>query len=173
MRSPKARCGSVRGGPARGAAVDIGHAVESYVRQRGDYGIVEEYVGHGIGTACTSRRNVPNYGQAGRGPELCPGWCSRSSRWSTSGSRQPGSWRTAGPWSRRTAGWSAHFEHTFTLTPDGPWVLTALDGGRARLGRWGRRTSLRADALTYADAVRRPAPAANRAAAAVSLEAPG
>jgi len=28
---------------------------------------------------------------------------------------------------------SAHFEHTFTLTEDGPWVLTALDGGRARL----------------------------------------
>jgi methionyl aminopeptidase len=29
--------------------------------------------------------------------------------------------------------WAAHFEHTFTLTPDGLWVLTALDGGRSRL----------------------------------------
>jgi methionyl aminopeptidase len=28
---------------------------------------------------------------------------------------------------------SAHFEHTFTLTDEGPWVLTALDGGKARL----------------------------------------
>jgi methionyl aminopeptidase len=28
---------------------------------------------------------------------------------------------------------AAHFEHTFTLTPDGLWVLTALDGGRSRL----------------------------------------
>ena len=29
--------------------------------------------------------------------------------------------------------WSAHFEHTFTLTDTGPWVLTALDGGAAGL----------------------------------------
>jgi methionyl aminopeptidase len=32
---------------------------------------------------------------------------------------------------------SAHFEHTFTLTPDGPWVLTALDGGRSRFADLG------------------------------------
>ena len=31
--------------------------------------------------------------------------------------------------------WSAHFEHTVAVTPDGPWVLTALDGGAARLAR--------------------------------------
>jgi methionyl aminopeptidase len=30
--------------------------------------------------------------------------------------------------------WSAHFEHTVALTEQGPWVLTALDGGAARLG---------------------------------------
>jgi len=32
---------------------------------------------------------------------------------------------------------AAHVEHTFTLTEEGPWVLTALDGGRARLGELG------------------------------------
>ena len=32
---------------------------------------------------------------------------------------------------------SAHFEHTFTLTERGPWVLTALDGGEARLAALG------------------------------------
>ena len=31
--------------------------------------------------------------------------------------------------------WAAHFEHTFTLTPDGAWVLTALDGGEAGADR--------------------------------------
>ena len=31
--------------------------------------------------------------------------------------------------------WAAHFEHTFAITADGPWVLTALDGGRAELDR--------------------------------------
>ena len=46
---------------------------DSYVRQRGDYGIVEEYVGHGIGTEMHQEPNVPNYGRAGRGPELVEG----------------------------------------------------------------------------------------------------
>jgi methionyl aminopeptidase len=32
---------------------------------------------------------------------------------------------------------AAHFEHTFALTADGPWVLTALDGGKARLAALG------------------------------------
>jgi methionyl aminopeptidase len=32
---------------------------------------------------------------------------------------------------------AAHFEHTFTLTPNGPWVLTALDGGQAKLEELG------------------------------------
>jgi methionyl aminopeptidase len=33
--------------------------------------------------------------------------------------------------------WSAHFEHSFTLTPDGAWILTALDGGKAKLAELG------------------------------------
>lgn len=33
--------------------------------------------------------------------------------------------------------WAAHFEHTFTLTDDGTWVLTAIDGGKARLDALG------------------------------------
>jgi methionyl aminopeptidase len=33
--------------------------------------------------------------------------------------------------------WSAHYEHTFTLTPRGAWVLTALDGGEAKLAELG------------------------------------
>ncbi len=33
--------------------------------------------------------------------------------------------------------YAAHFEHTFTITDDGPWVLTAADGGRAKLTELG------------------------------------
>ena len=33
--------------------------------------------------------------------------------------------------------WAAHFEHTFALTPNGAWVLTALDGGEEMLGKLG------------------------------------
>ena len=40
--------------------------------------------------------------------------------------------RTSGPCVTDDGSWAAHFEHTFTLTPDGAWVLTALDGGRGR-----------------------------------------
>ena len=45
----------------------------------------------------------------------------------------------ADEWTVGTAdgSWAAHFEHTFTLTPDGAWVLTALDGGEARLAELG------------------------------------
>jgi methionyl aminopeptidase len=33
--------------------------------------------------------------------------------------------------------WAAHFEHSFTLTPDGAWILTAIDGGKAKLAELG------------------------------------
>jgi methionyl aminopeptidase len=116
-----------------GRVSDIGHAVEAYVRGRGEYGIVEEYVGHGIGTEMHQEPNVPNYGRAGRGPELVEGLVLAVEPMVNLGSRHTrqldDGWTVATQDGRR----SAHFEHTFTLTPDGPWVLTALDGGRARL----------------------------------------
>jgi methionyl aminopeptidase len=116
-----------------GHVSDIGHAVESYVRERGDYGIVEEYVGHGIGTQMHQEPNVPNYGRAGRGPELVEGLVLAVEPMVNLGSRETreldDGWTVVTQDGRR----SAHFEHTFTLTPEGPWVLTALDGGRSRL----------------------------------------
>jgi methionyl aminopeptidase len=116
-----------------GHVSDIGHAVEAYVRDRGDYGIVEEYVGHGIGTEMHQEPNVPNYGRAGRGPELVEGLVLAVEPMVNLGSRHTrqldDGWTVVTQDGQR----SAHFEHTFTLTPDGPWVLTALDGGRSRL----------------------------------------
>src|SRR4051812_11529201 len=53
-----------------GRVTDISHAVESHVRAHGDYGILEDYTGHGIGTAMHQPPNVPNYGRPGRGPRL-------------------------------------------------------------------------------------------------------
>ena len=52
-----------------GRVTDISHAIESYVRWQGDYGIVEDYVGHGIGSAMHMPPNVPNYGRPGPRPE--------------------------------------------------------------------------------------------------------
>src|SRR4029079_9666052 len=48
-----------------GRVSDISHAVESHIRERGDYGILEEFTGHGIGTAMHQPPNVPNYGRPG------------------------------------------------------------------------------------------------------------
>ena len=64
-----------------GRVSDISHAVEAYVRSQGDYGIVEDYVGHGIGTEMHMPPSVPNFGRPGRGPGWSKGWPSPSSRW--------------------------------------------------------------------------------------------
>jgi methionyl aminopeptidase len=118
-------------GVVDGRLSDIGHAVETYVRGQGDYGIVEEYVGHGIGTQMHMDPPVPNYGEAGFGPHLVPGMCFAVEPMINLGSAATvlleDEW-TVITGDRRA---SAHFEHTFAVTEDGPWVLTALDGGAA------------------------------------------
>jgi methionyl aminopeptidase len=117
-----------------GRLTDVGHAVESSVRARGDFGIVEEYVGHGIGTEMHQAPNVSNVGRAGRGPELVEGLVVAIEPMVNLGSRYTrlldDEWTVA----TQDGRWSAHFEHTVAVTPEGPWVLTALDGGAARLG---------------------------------------
>jgi methionyl aminopeptidase len=122
---------------AGGRLTDISHAIETSVRARGAYGIVEEYVGHGIGTEMHQDPPVPNYGKPGRGPKLAPGVVLAVEPMINLGSRH--TVLTGDGWTVKTAdgAHSAHFEHTFALTADGPWVLTALDGGAARLGSLG------------------------------------
>ena len=119
-------------GQVEGHLSDIGNAVETYVRGRGDYGIVEEYVGHGIGTQMHMDPAVPNYGEAGHGPSLVPGMCFAVEPMVNLGTAATvlldDEWTVITDDGRP----SAHFEHTFAVTEDGPWVLTALDGGAAR-----------------------------------------
>jgi methionyl aminopeptidase len=128
-----------------GRVSDISHAVESHVRAQqhpaaGSYGILEDYTGHGIGTAMHQPPNVPNYGRPGRGPKLERGLALAVEPMVTLGSKH--TLLAEDDWTIVTAdgSWAAHFEHTFTLTPDGPWVLTALDGGQARLEGLGVRS---------------------------------
>jgi methionyl aminopeptidase len=120
-----------------GRVSDISHAVESYIRSQGDYGIVEEYGGHGIGTEMHQDPHVLNYGRPGRGPRLQKGLALAIEPMITL--RSPATRLLPDNWTVVTAdgAWAAHFEHTFTLTDDGPWVLTALDGGAAKLAELG------------------------------------
>ena len=116
-----------------GRVGDIGHAIERYVRSQGRYGILEDYTGHGIGTEMHMAPNVPNYGRAGRGPSIVEGLALAVEPMVTLGSKHTD--LLADEWTVATVDGSiaAHFEHTFTVTPQGTWVLTAVDGGEARL----------------------------------------
>ncbi|HEY0774985.1 MAG TPA: type I methionyl aminopeptidase [Nocardioidaceae bacterium] len=120
-----------------GRVTDISHAVESYVRSQGDYGIVEDYVGHGIGSAMHQPPNVPNFGRPGRGPKLVEGLALAVEPMVVLGDQSthvlPDDWTVK----TDDGSYAAHFEHTFTLTPQGAWVLTALDGGKAKLAELG------------------------------------
>jgi len=116
---------------------DIGAAVEDYVLSQGAYGVVEDYVGHGIGTAMHMDPSVPNYGPAGQGPVLKAGLALAIEPMVTLGSIA--SEVLADNWTVRTLdhGWAAHWEHTVALTHEGPWVLTAPDGGAAEFAAMG------------------------------------
>src|SRR6516225_8577284 len=107
---------------------DISHAVERSARAAGAYGIVEDYVGHGIGSEMHMDPPVPNYGRPGRGPVLAEGMALAIEPLLVLGS--PDTRLLADGWTVVSAdgGWSAHFEHTVAITAAGPWVLTASTG---------------------------------------------
>lgn len=121
----------------------VGEAVEESVRDarerrrvRGHelaYGIVEDYVGHGIGTSMHMDPHVPNYAVSGRGPVVPVGATLAIEPMVTLGTIET---RTLDDdWTVVTTDGSraAHWEHTVAVTEGGLWVLTALDGGEAAL----------------------------------------
>ena len=107
---------------------DISHAVERSARAAGAYGIVEDYVGHGIGSQMHMDPPVPNYGRPGRGPVLAEGMALAIEPLLVLGGPETrlldDGWTVAS----EDGGWSAHFEHTVAITAAGPWVLTASAG---------------------------------------------
>jgi methionyl aminopeptidase len=106
---------------------DIGHAVERVAAGPG-YGVVREYVGHGIGTRMHEEPQVPNYGRPGRGLRLDVGLVLAIEPMLNEGGPETevldDHWTVV----TRDGSRSAHFEHTVAITPDGPEVLTLLDG---------------------------------------------
>ncbi|HQR80630.1 MAG TPA: type I methionyl aminopeptidase [Actinomycetota bacterium] len=125
-----------------GRLSDIGAAVERTVRAAAhDYGIVREYVGHGIGSQMHMPPDVPNVGPAGRGIDLVPGVVLAVEPMVTLGA--PDNVTLPDGWTVVTMDGSlaAHWEHTVAVTSTGPWVLTARDGGRAELGLLGVQVS--------------------------------
>jgi methionyl aminopeptidase len=102
---------------------DIGHAIERSCAA-GNYGVVRDYCGHGIGRAMHEAPQVPNYGSEGRGPRLRPGLVLALEPMLTLGGDEVVEGDDG--WTVVTAdgALSAHVEHSVALTADGPFVLT-------------------------------------------------
>ena len=103
---------------------DIGYAVQTYAESRG-YGVVREFVGHGVGRFLHEDPQVPNYGDAGKGQLLRAGMCI-----AIEPMLNIGDWHTRildDHWTvvTKDGSLSAHFEHTIAITEDGPQILTA------------------------------------------------
>jgi methionyl aminopeptidase len=123
---------------AGGRLTDISAAVEQTITAESHrYGIVDHYGGHGIGTEMHQDPHVLNYGRPGRGPKLVPGLTLAIEPMVTVG--DPATVELDDGWTVITKDGSraAHFEHTVAVTPEGPWVLTAEDGGAAGLAPFG------------------------------------
>ncbi|QJW37559.1 type I methionyl aminopeptidase [Cellulosimicrobium protaetiae] len=121
---------------------DVGAAVEDSVRASGEsdgvtYGIVEDYVGHGIGSAMHQPPDVPNYRTREKGPRLRPGMCLAVEPMVTLGDRFTevceDDWTVVTDDGAR----AAHWEHSVAILDEGIWVLTAPDGGAAELAQLG------------------------------------
>jgi methionyl aminopeptidase len=117
---------------------DVGAAVEDCIVDAGRadgmaYGIVEEYVGHGIGTEMHQDPQVPNYRVRDRGPIVRSGVTVAIEPMVTLGSAETDvlddDWTVVTQDGSR----AAHWENSVAVTDAGIWVLTALDGGQERL----------------------------------------
>jgi len=111
---------AARGG---GRVGDIGHAIQTYVEGEG-FGLVREYVGHGVGRQMHEDPQIPNYGTPGTGPVLRPGMVIaiepmvNLGTWETK--RDPDNWTVR----TKDGSLSVHFEHTLAITDGEPQVLT-------------------------------------------------
>jgi methionyl aminopeptidase len=104
---------------------DISHAVQTYSEKHG-YGVVRDYVGHGIGRSMHEDPQIPNYGIPGRGPRLKSGMTLAIEPMINRGTYEvktlDDGWTVVTQDGKR----SAHFEHTIAITGDKPEILTKL-----------------------------------------------
>ena len=105
---------------------DIGHAVQTTAESFG-YGVVREYVGHGVGSEMHEDPEVRNYGLPGRGPRLVEGMTLAIEPMRTLGDYHVR--RLNDEWTVVTCDGSlaAHYEHTCALTEKGVEFLTRVD----------------------------------------------
>jgi methionyl aminopeptidase len=116
---------------------EVGAAIEDYIDSRGNYGILEDYVGHGIGRSMHEEPPVFNYRVRDRGPAVKPGLIVAIEPMVTLGGID--TFTGDDDWTVTTSDGSmaAHWEHSIAVHPGGIWVLTAADGGAMGLAPLG------------------------------------
>ena len=116
----------------------IGAIIEDAVAASGrDYGILEDYVGHGIGRSMHEDPPVFNYRVRGRGPEVKPGLVVAIEPMVTAGGIETRTLDDGWTVVTEDGSMSAHWEHSIAVHADGIWVLTAADGGALGLVPFG------------------------------------
>jgi methionyl aminopeptidase len=102
---------------------DISAAIQDILAPLG-YGIVRDFVGHGVGKKMHEEPQIPNFGKAGTGSKLLPGMCLAIEPMVNLGTHKIV--MGADGWTARTADGkvSAHFEHTILVTETGAEILT-------------------------------------------------
>lgn len=118
---------------------DIGDAIDEYVTSQPgtELGILEDYVGHGIGSAMHMPPDVLNYSSKHRGPKLKAGMCLAIEPMLVRGGLETVTLQD--DWTVVTAdkARAAHWEHSVAFHAKGIFVLTAADGGASRLAPYG------------------------------------
>lgn len=116
---------------------EVGAAIEEYIESQGDYGILTDYVGHGIGRSMHEDPPVFNYRVRPKGPDVKPGLVVAIEPMVVAGSID--TFTRDDDWTVATLDGksAAHWEHSVAVHKDGIWVLTAVDGGAAALAPLG------------------------------------
>lgn len=116
---------------------EVGGAIEDYIDSEGEFGILEDYVGHGIGRSMHEAPTVFNYRVRDKGAAVKPGLCVAIEPMVTLGGID--TFTRDDDWTVATSDTSAaaHWEHSVAVHSGGIWVTTAHDGGAARLAPLG------------------------------------
>ena len=105
---------------------DIGNAIESFVRGKGQYGIVEVLSGHGVGRRIHEDPYIPNFGKKGKGEKLIPGMVIALEPMINAGTKNVTLDEDGYTFRTVDGKKSAHFEHTILITKNGPEILTKI-----------------------------------------------
>lgn len=106
---------------------DVSNAIATYIEAQGDYGIVREYVGHGIGRQLHEQPSVPNFGPAGRGPLIRQGMALAIEPMVNLGGDETAVLDDEWTVVTLDGSPSVHFEHTVLVTDGVPIVTTRVE----------------------------------------------